>query len=106
MKIYISGKISDCPNFMDNFLKAENFLRNHGYDDIVNPARAMDNFPKDTKYVEYMAMSLRFLDTCDAIFLLDNYYSSYGARIEYLYALSQGKGVLFESEERHKHKVV
>lgn len=100
MKIYISGKISDCANYMDNFLKAEQELRNKGYDEVVNPARIMANFPKETRYVEYMAMSLRLLDDCDMIYLLDNFYNSYGARIEYLYALGQGKGVVFQSEEK------
>ena len=100
MKIYISGMVSDCPNYMDNFLEAEHELRNKGYDEVVNPARIMANFPKETQYVDYIVMSLKLLDTCDEIYLLDNFYNSYGARIEYLYALSQGKGVIFQSESR------
>ena len=98
MKVYISGKISDCPNYYDIFLRAEGELINKGFK-VVNPAKVMANFPKETRYVEYMAMSLRLLDECDTIYLLNNWYSSYGARIEYLYALSQGKEVLFESEQ-------
>lgn len=100
MKIYISGKISDCANYMDNFLKAEQELRNKGYDGVVNPARIMANFPKETRYVDYMVMSLKLLDDCDAIYLLDNFYNSYGARIEYMYALGQGKAVIFQSETK------
>ena len=106
MKIYISGKISDCDNYLDNFLIAEQELRN-GYEcEVINPARIMANFPKETRYVDYMIMSLRLLDDCDTIYLLDNFYNSHGARIEYMYALSQNKGVLFQSEERNKYKVV
>lgn len=98
MKVYISGKISDCPNYMDIFSRAECDLLNEGKE-VVNPARVMANFPKETRYVEYMAMSLRLLDECDTIYLLTNWYSSYGARIEYLYALSQNKEVIFQGEQ-------
>lgn len=105
MKVYISGKISDCPNYLDNFMIAEGELINEGHN-VINPARIMANFPKETRYVEYMAMSLRLLDECDTIYLLTNWYSSYGARIEYLYALSQGKEVIFQGERKGSNNKV
>lgn len=98
MKIYISGKITDYPDYMDRFLKAEQYLRNEGYDEVVNPARIMANFPASTPYVDYIVMSLRLLDDCDAIYMLDNFYESYGARVERLYAMGRGMEVLYETE--------
>ena len=106
MKVYISGMISNCPNYMDNFLKAEQELRNKGYDDVINPARVMANFPPNTRYLEYMVMSLRLLDECDVIYMLDNFYNSYGARVEYLYAKSQGKEVVFQNGEVNESQEV
>ena len=102
MKIYISGKISDYPDYMDRFLEAEQYLRNKGYGEVVNPARIMANFPASTPYVDYMVMSLRLLDECDTIYMLDNFYESYGARVERLYAMGRGMEVLYESASRNK----
>lgn len=96
MTVYLSGSISKDPDYLKKFNEVERLLVADGYK-VINPARAMESLPVEhTRYVDYMTFSLRLLDCADAIYMLSDWTSSYGARIEYLYALSQGKDVYYE----------
>lgn len=86
MKIYISGQITglEPKEAKANFDKAEKILIEKGYDP-VNPMKL--NIPIESKaWVDYMLDDIKLLFDCEAIYLLDNWQSSKGARIEYLIA--------------------
>lgn len=57
MKVYISGCITGCTGYYEKFHKAEKRLRARGYIPI-NPAAVNGELPAETKYEEYMEMSM------------------------------------------------
>jgi len=83
MKIYISGSIRNNPNYREQFKTAENILAAKGYT-VINPAWK----PEGLTYIEYIDMGLAELSKCDAIYMLENWTESQGARCEYVYALT------------------
>ena len=101
MKIYISGKISGLPpqTAIKRFAEAENLLREQGYNPI-NPLR--NGFPPDGKEGERMLGDLVALMGCDAIFMLDGWTESQGAKIERFIAETKGKIIKFETAVFHK----
>lgn len=94
MKIYISGAISNDPNYKDKFDAAEKGLIAEGHL-IVNPAK---NNAGD--YAEYVDIGLFELMRCDAIYMLPDWRTSVGARLELHYATATGKIVLFALAEK------
>jgi len=100
VKIYISGSISNNPNFKEDFERAEDYLRReYPNADVINPALVNSHLPKSTTHEEYMRMSFCMLDMCDSIYMLSNYEQSKGACMEYGYALAKNKAILFEEEQ-------
>ena len=103
MKVYISGRISGM-NYEDArqlFLDAEEELKAEGHE-LFNPfAYSEDKFgePGSLKWEEYMMELLPFVSRCDAIYMLDGWQKSYGANIEYLWAIRCGKEILFENPD-------
>lgn len=79
MRIYIAGKITGCRGYRRKFAKAERALRKKGHS-VMNPAwlKACPEF----SWADYMAVSGAMQKTCDAVFLLDNWQDSRGARGE------------------------
>ena len=99
MKIYISGGITNVPNFMERFAEAENRLRNaYPKAEVINPALVNSNLPKSTTHEQYMKMSFLMLDMADYVYMLNNWRESCGASQEYGYALAKGKVIMFEKE--------
>ena len=98
MRIYISGAITNCPDYMERFKKAEKELQHCGYE-VINPALVNSNLPKSTTHEEYMRMSFVMLDMADSVFMMDGWQKSCGASQEYGYAVAKGKPVLFERKE-------
>ena len=98
MKIYISGKITGLHkrDYRGKFKAAANRLRMLGHT-VVDPSR-LDVY--ELTYAEYMAVDTTLLGFCDAIYMLDNWENSNGAKLEKEYAESLGLKVLYESEER------
>ena len=97
MKIYISGAITNNPNYKEDFERAEDYLqREYPSAYIINPALVNSHLPKSTTHEEYMRMSFCMLDMADAIFMIDGWRKSCGASQEYGYALAKGKMILFE----------
>lgn len=100
MKIYISGAITNNPNYKEDFERAEDYLqREYPKAEIINPALVNSYLPKSTTHEEYMRMSFCMLDMCDSIYMLSNYENSKGACMEYGYALAKHKAILFEKEQ-------
>ena len=83
MKIYISGAITDNPNYKKQFAEAEKKLIAEGHS-VINPAKKNKGF----EYKEYIDLGLIELMHCDAIYLLDGWMESRGSRLEFQYALT------------------
>ncbi len=99
MKIYISGAITNNPNYKEDFERAEDYInKNFENAAIINPALVNSHLPKSTTHKEYMKMSFCMLDMADAIYMIKNWKTSCGASQEYGYALAKDKIILFEKE--------
>lgn len=58
MKIYISGAITNNPNYKEDFERAEDYLqREYPGAEIINPALVNSHLPKSTTHEEHMRMS-------------------------------------------------
>lgn len=97
MKIYISGAISNNPNYMKDFERAEDYLgKEFPKAEIINPALVNSFLPKSTTHEEYMRMSFCMLDMADSVFMIDGWQKSCGASQEYGYALAKDLIILEE----------
>ena len=97
MKIYISGAITNNPNYKEDFERAEDYLqREYPNDEIINPALVNSFLPKSTSHKEYMRMSFCMLDMADAIFMIDGWEKSCGASQEYGYAFAKDMIIMHE----------
>jgi len=94
--VYISGGISNVPDYMRRFKKAEKRLKKHF--DVVNPAKVLDKLPKCTAYETYMEMSIVMLKECDLIYMLKGWSNSKGASAEHGYALEHGIPIVYERD--------
>lgn len=93
--VYISGGITNVPNYMERFTKAESDLIKQGYE-VVNPARINANLPMICTHEDYMKVSMAELSICDTIYLLKGYETSSGAMEELTYALKNGYTIIKE----------
>ena len=95
MRIYISGQITglDIKVAEEYFEQIENKLRDAGHVPI-NPMKVVEYHP-DHKYEHYMAEDLKALCHCDAIFMLENWQNSRGAKIEHGVALGMEKMIFY-----------
>lgn len=101
-KIYLSGKISGDPDFKEKFASKEKELTEQGHL-VFNPALHPDMFT----WEQFMELDLKALGNCDAIYLLEDWKDSRGAKIEYDEAVKLGKEIIFENKlEQSKTKSV
>lgn len=97
LRVYISGAISNNPNFKLQFGLAEAELKSQGFD-VVNPAKMNDIMPESATWGEYMDMTLNLLKLCDIIYMLKGWKLSSGANVEYNYAKGVKMGIKFQNE--------
>ena len=89
--VYISGSITNNPNYKEDFEKAEkNLLKD--YDSVINPTK-LPVF-HDKTWESYMKTTLAELLECDAIFMVKGWQESRGAVIEYNLASELGLALL------------
>ena len=103
MKVYISGRISGM-NYEDArqlFLNAEERLKAKGYETFNPFSYCEEKFSGKggMSWEGYMMELLPYISQCDAIYMLDGWRESYGANIEYLWAIRCGKEILFEEPD-------
>ena len=97
MIIYMSGPISNVVDYKEKFARAEKKIRIVFPEaKIVNPAKL--KMPESSKHDDYMNIDYMFLDLADAIYLLDGWDLSKGARMEYRFAIDKGLEIMFENE--------
>ena len=104
MKIYISGAISDIPEAQAeaSFTEAENILVNQGHT-VINPFKHCRTLRK-LSWKEYMAICLPLLFKCDAIYMLDGWVKSRGARCEINNAIEAGMDICIDKTMWRKYK--
>ena len=93
MKIYIAGKVRGLKNYKEVFKKAEKELQNKGHI-TLNPAE----LPEGLHWTDYMKICIPMLEVAEAIYLLDNWKDSTGARVEKAYAECQGKEIIYQED--------
>lgn len=93
MKIYIAGKITGDPRYLDKFLGAAEKLEALGHI-VLNPAEQPEGMSK----AEYMRICFAMLDCADGVLLLRDWMDSPGARLEAAYAHYVGKEAHYEAE--------
>lgn len=98
-RIYISGGITNVPDYLNRFNEAEIELIGQGYTSIVNPAAVNRLLPEDFTHKEYMAVSIAQLSCCEAIYLLKGWEKSAGALQEYMYAVNHKMEIVEQGEE-------
>ena len=101
MKIYIAGKVTGDPDYVNKFARAEKELRSTFKGEIVNPVRAAQNefiFPEKQMWSTVMQFCLKLLSGCTHIYMLPDYYKSTGACIELEFARGCGLEIIFEKK--------
>jgi len=88
--VYISGSISDNPNYKEQFAQAEKELKRLGYE-VCNPASV---FVEGWSWKQYMIRDIKWLMDCDYIFRLEGWKKSKGAILENQIAEALGIKVL------------
>lgn len=88
MKVYISGAITNNPHYHYQFGEAEAKLIKEGHA-VLNPCKN-----EGFTYREYINMGLCELMHCDAIYMLEGWENSTGAKLEYEYAIAVGLEVM------------
>ena len=95
MKCYIAGKISNMPEseYKRRFREGEAEVSALGYIP-VNPVEIDHNH--DKSWLSFMRLDITHLLCCDAVYALNNWHESNGAKIEVNLALSLGIKVVFQ----------
>lgn len=98
-RVYISGKMTGLPKWLwvARFKSAEMKLMEMGMQPI-NPARMQLPEEWEIDHDTYIMMDLELLNTCDAIYMLANWKTSTGARIERDWAIRKHKEIMYEEE--------
>ena len=93
--VYIAGKMRGLKDYgRRHFYTSARCLETQGYI-VLDPSTLPLGMPNE----KYMPICLSMLEAADYIYMLDNWEDSEGAKIEYSYAVIQGKQVLFEKDE-------
>lgn len=98
MKIYISGAISglSLAEAKNNFEAMELILRNTGHEP-VNPMKVGLPEGENHTWAEYMLADFPFVLEADAIYMLENWQRSKGARIERACFEIMGKPIYYQA---------
>jgi hypothetical protein len=93
--IFISGAVSNDPNYVEKFGKAELFLTAVYDMSVFNPAREI---PQGTIWTEAMKDALSLMMACDKVLFLNGWEQSTGACLEYELAKMLDYEIYFEKD--------
>ena len=97
--IYVSGPVTKNKNATTQFNEADKFIRKLGHIPL-NPIRIDPPHPlKKDKWLYYMRKSVELLVKSDALFLLDGWEKSKGARIEFDLCIKLGIPIYFNCDK-------
>jgi hypothetical protein len=88
---YIAGPITGVKSYQHDFATAEWRLNQKGHI-AFNPAVLPNGLPHDV----YMPICYAMMDACEAVYFLNGWRDSAGARMEYEYAVSRKMKIQFE----------
>ncbi len=97
MKVYISGPITGRKRYRERFQHAADCLTAEGHI-AVNPT-LLENVMPMCSYEDYMTIDLAILEMCDAIYMLNGWKDSPGAKRELYHAGSLGLVVMYEDDK-------
>lgn len=98
MKIYISGRIKDNEHYVKQFAAAEARLKARDpLGTVVNPVTIAH--VENATYADFMRADLAALLECDAIYMLNGWEWSVGARLEHHVAALCGIQIRYEDSE-------
>ncbi len=93
MKIYIAGKITGVPDYKERFAAAEKYLQSLGAITMIPSV-----LPVGYEQHEYLHICFNMIDVNDAIYFLENWKDSPGAKSEFVYGVENHKLFLYESQ--------
>lgn len=88
--IYIAGKITGCEDYVQLFDDAHGKLHIKGHI-VLNPCILPDNLKS---HKDYMTICKAMIEVADAVYFLENWTDSKGAKEEYEFATEKGKEIL------------
>ena len=94
MKIYIAGQMTGRKNYEKYFKKAEKELIKKG-EQVFNPCNLLP-IMQGFDYSDFMAVDLKIIELCDAVYFLKGFTKSKGAMQEYRHAKKHHKIILTE----------
>jgi hypothetical protein len=94
LKVYIADPITGTDDFKERFEEAEKYLRDQG----ALPMHSA-GLPQGYSWSDYLRICFRMIDVCEAVYFLNNYSESEGARREFAYAARNNKQLLYEGLE-------
>lgn len=93
MIVYISGPMTNEPDYKTKFDAAEKHIKAQG-GGAINPAKI--NIPESWSYDEIIAYDLQVLEKADAIYMLSGFRASRGALTELKKAIELDLPILLE----------
>jgi len=97
-KIYIAGKVTGCKytELTFKFGEAEQLWKSKGYEPIV-PINLID---QDTPWNDAMKVCFEQIANCDAVYMLNDWQDSTGAKLEHTKALELGIEVIYQPAKK------
>ena len=97
MKVYVAGPMTGYPGLnFDNFHRVTARLRRDGHE-VINPAEVNPDLNAD--WADCMAVDIKLVADCDAIWLLRGWEDSPGAIMEWLVANRLSRGIYYEDND-------
>lgn len=93
--IYISGPITNHPNYLAEFEAVEERLKSKGFQPI-NPAKILALLPSSVSYDQMMHICFALINISDGIYMMHGWMNSKGAKMELAYAFQNNKTEYYE----------
>ena len=92
MIIYIAGPMTGKPDYNFREFSIAAFMIEEKGHTAINPAM----LPRNLDDKRYLPICMAMIDAADAIYMLDGWEDSLGAKAEIAYARRQGKAIIYQ----------